>query len=88
MKPLTQTQLNKMPCACGEPDDIMYFHQRCHTGAGLEAHYNKKKGIITMSCKTCKSLVCEVEVAKGDGGVDFDKLLDSIEVKNPHKEMN
>jgi hypothetical protein len=46
-----------------DPVEDIYFHQRCHAGAGVEVCYHKGSGVLTFNCRICHSPIITVAVA-------------------------
>lgn len=68
MTPLTRKELNAVQCHVpncthGRHDSLLFLHSRCHLNAGSEVAYDPSTGTLTVKCKTCKKLVCVIEVA-------------------------
>lgn len=65
-KPLTVSVLDKMGCSspnCQHDHSELYFAQRCHRGAALEARYVKADHTLVLSCSECEWTVAVIKVA-------------------------
>jgi hypothetical protein len=63
---MNATQLNKIHCStpgCTCDDNEIYFHQRCHPEAALEAFYVKNIQRLYLICAECKQFISEIDVA-------------------------
>lgn len=70
MKPRTQAEMDADAArGCGTPgcrctmEEGFYFHQKCHTGAGMQAKY--KDGVLSLSCVVCGRPVVDIAVQEG-----------------------
>lgn len=71
MKPLTRRELDASRCTvehehgeeCGG-GSALFFHSRCHPGAGSEVEYDG--GLLTIRCNECKLFVAQIRVAAGN----------------------
>lgn len=73
MSPLTQKDLDMMPCGgCGRPvgtdthaahskEERGWIHGRCHPSAGTRASY--AKGVLRIECRKCGAFITNVAVA-------------------------
>ena len=49
---------------CDHKDHSIFFlHPRCHIRAGTWTSYDRDTGLLSVTCKQCKKLVAEIEVA-------------------------
>ena len=65
-KPLTAAVMDKMGCSmphCHHDHSELYFTQRCHKSAGLEARYVKADQTLVLSCEECEWTVAVIKVA-------------------------
>lgn len=67
-KILHASDLDPMKCAspdCDHPGghSELYFAQRCHPGASLEARYVKQDQTLVLSCEACETTVAVLKVA-------------------------
>jgi endogenous inhibitor of DNA gyrase (YacG/DUF329 family) len=61
---LTRQDLNEARCPdCGSDHVELYLGQACHPQAGLQVMYDKRSGVLTVTCHECGELVSKVEVA-------------------------
>lgn len=55
---------------CSNPDcdhalhDELFLHPRCHPKAGTWASYKTGSKVVRVVCKTCRKLVCEIQVSE------------------------
>jgi len=67
MEPLFREDMEKAQCetpGCKNDHGPVYLKQRCHENAGTQTEYYK--GVLTITCKVCESLVAIVAVASED----------------------
>jgi hypothetical protein len=65
-EPLTRRDLDPQGCGipnCGHDHSILFLHSRCHPNAGVRASYVKESGVLSMRCRSCKSLIADIAVA-------------------------
>lgn len=66
MKPLTRAELDQAGCGtpnCGHDHSTLFLNPACHLGAGVDAAYNKARGVLTLMCHKCQRPVGEIAVA-------------------------
>jgi hypothetical protein len=54
--PIGKTELNSMGCEtpnCSHDHSVLVLNAGCHPGAGIEAAYHKKDGVVVLSCIRC-----------------------------------
>ena len=68
MLPYTQVDLDQTGCEdpnCPHEDHaVLFLVQRCHERAGLSASYDKRTGVMTLTCKECSDPVGSIKVAE------------------------
>jgi len=61
---LTRKQLDQAECDdCDDPDYELYLHGRCHPSAGTRASYDKRTGVLTISCRQCRRFIADLKIA-------------------------
>jgi hypothetical protein len=48
---------------CDEDRSLLFLHTQCHSGRGVDACYDKREGVLKISCPFCHRFLCKIAVA-------------------------
>ena len=55
---------NDPGCAGCDQERVLYMHARCHPNAGTRASYDKRTGVLALTCRACAKPIVEFAVAR------------------------
>ena len=64
MVPLTRADLNQIQCMnCGEDHPLIVLGQACHENTAAIAFYDKKAGVLNLTCAVCNEVYAKIVVS-------------------------